>query len=80
MIKRYNDKKNVSGNIIKQARENKHLTKTEVCRKLELEGVYLNRDELLLMEKNQLMIKDFELIALCYILDIDINNLKKIFQ
>lgn len=76
MIKKYNNKKNISGSFLKNAREKKKITKAELCKKLELEGVYINRDELLLMEKNQLMIKDFELVAISKILDIDLNNLK----
>lgn len=76
MIKKYNNKKNISGAFIKNAREKKQMTKTDLCNKLELKGVYINRDELLLMEKNQLMIKDFEVVAISKILDIDLNNLK----
>lgn len=76
MIKKYNNKKNISGILLKEARERKGITKTELCKNLELKGVYINRDELLLMEKNQLMIKDFELVAISVILDIDLNNLK----
>lgn len=76
MIKKYNNRKNISGSFLKSAREQKKVTKAELCKKLELEGVYINRDELLLMEKNQLMIKDFELVAISKILDIDLNNLK----
>ena len=76
MIKKYNNNKNIAGNLIKKARENKKMTKTELCKKLELEGVYISRDELLLMEKNQLMIKDFEIAAISKVLDIDLNNLK----
>lgn len=76
MIKKYNNQKNISGIFIKNARENKKMTKAELCKRLDLKGVYINRDELLLMEKNQLMIKDFELVAISKILDIDLNNLK----
>ena len=76
MIKKYNNQKNISGTFIKNARESKKMTKAELCKRLELTGVYINRDELLLMEKNQLMIKDFELVAISKILDIDLNNLK----
>ncbi len=78
MIKKYNNHKNISGNLIKIAREKKNMTKTELCTKLELLGININRDELLLMEKNQLMIKDFELIAIALVLELDLNELKKI--
>lgn len=56
------------------------MTKAELCKKLELQGVYINRDELLLMEKNQLMIKDFEMVAISKILDIDLNKLKSFLE
>ena len=76
MIKQYNNKKNIVGTLIKEAREKKEMTKTELSKKLELYGVNINRDELLKIEKNQLLLKDFELVALSVILDIDLNNLK----
>ena len=76
MLKQYNHKKNIAGSLIKQAREAKKMNKTELSEKLQLKGVYINRDELLLIEKNQLLLKDFELTAISVILDIDLNNLK----
>lgn len=76
MIKKYNNKKNIAGSLIKEAREKKEMTKTDLSKKLELKGVCINRDELLLIEKNQLLVKDFELAAISEILDIDLNNLK----
>ena len=76
MLKQYNHKKNIAGYLIKQAREAKKMNKTELSKKLELKGVNINRDELLLIEKNQLLLKDFELAAISVILDIDLNNLK----
>lgn len=76
MIKQYNNKKNIAGALIKEAREKKQMTKTGLSKKLELYGVNINRDELLKIEKNQLLLKDFELVALSEILDIDLNNLK----
>lgn len=76
MLKQYNHKKNIAGSLIKQARDAKKMNKTELSKKLELKGVNINRDELLLIEKNQLLLKDFELAAISVILDIDLNNLK----
>ena len=52
------------------------MSKTELSKKLELKGVSINRNQLLLIEKNQLLLKDFELAAISEILDIDLNNLK----
>lgn len=76
MLKKYNNKKNIAGSLIREAREKKEMTKTDLSKKLELKGVCINIDELLLIEKNQLLVKDFELAAISEILDIDLNNLK----
>ena len=75
--KKFNDLKNVTGSIIKKAREEKRMSKKDLSKQLELYGVYINRDELLLIEKNNLLVKDFELIAISKVLDIDLNNLRK---
>lgn len=77
MIKQYNNKKNISGILIKNAREKMQMTKTELSKQLELRGININRDELLLIEKNKLLVKDFELAALSEILNINLNDLKK---
>lgn len=77
MIKKYNGKKkNITGTLIKQAMKKKNIGKMELSKRLELMGVYINRDELLKIEKNELMVKDFELAAISKILDIDLNNAK----
>lgn len=76
MIKQYNNKKNIAGSLIKEARERKQMSKTELSKKLELKSVYINRDKLLLIEKNKLLVKDFEIAAISEILDIDLNKLK----
>ena len=51
-IKKYHNKKNIAGMVIKIALKQSGMTKAELCRKLELEGVDIYRDVLLLMEKN----------------------------
>lgn len=81
MIKKYNNiSKNISGKIIKENREKQKISRIQLSNKLELLGVYLDRNEIRLIENNELMIKDFELIALAKILNIDLNNFKNIFD
>lgn len=80
MLKRYNDKKNISGTLIKQAREAKGMSKVKLSQLLDTLGVYINTDELLRIEKNQVLVKDFELTAIAQILDIDLNNLKNYLE
>ena len=77
MLKRYNDKKNISGTLIRRSREVKGMSKVRLSQLLDTYGIYINTDELLRIEKNQLLVKDFELIAIAQILDIDLNQLKK---
>ena len=69
------DLKNGNSNyLIYGHRNKKGLSKEEVCRRVQLHGVYIHRVELYRMEKGISIIKDFELIALCKVLDIDYNN------
>mgnify|MGYP000472402916 FL=1 len=80
MLKRYNDKKNISGTLIRRSREEKGMSKVRLSQLLDTYGIYINTDELLRIEKNQLLVKDFELIAIAQILDIDLNQLKKYLE
>ena len=73
-VKKYDNKANVIGNLLLEHRNKKGLSKEEVCRRVQLHGVYIHRVELYRMEKGISIIKDFELIALCKVLDIDYNN------
>lgn len=75
-MKKYEDKSNVIGNLIKGYRENLGLSKVEVCKRLQLHAVYLDGTELKRMEDGKMIIKDFELIALCKVLNIEYDKLK----
>lgn len=79
-MKRFNDNRNVIGDFIKTYREKKHYSKMELSRKLELLGIELDRFELYKIETNKKSVKDFELIALCIVLDIDFEDLKKLIE
>jgi len=77
MIKKYNGNKNISGTLIRNVRESKKITKTELCKRLELMGISINRDELYRIENNELMVKDFELAAIFDALNLDMNEVKR---
>lgn len=53
MLKRYNNKKNISGTLIRNAREEKGMSKVRLSQLLDTYGIYINTDELLRIEKNQ---------------------------
>lgn len=70
-MKKYENQANVIGKLLQEHRENKGFSKEEDCRRVQLHGVYIHRVELYRMEKGLSIVKDFELIALCDVLDID---------
>ena len=79
-MKKYENKNNVIGNLIKEYRENAKLSKTEVSRQLQLHTVYIDRTELKRMEEGRMIIKDFELIALFKVLKIPLEKLLDLIE
>ena len=76
-MKKFNEKRNIIGEIVQKNREKMKYSKTELSHKLELLGVELDRFELYKIETSKTSVKDFELVALCIVLNIDFNELKK---
>ena len=79
-MKRYENKINVIGTLIKNYREKNKLSKSELSRRLELHAVYIDRSELYRMEEGRIIIKDFELIALFKVLEIPFSKLKDLVE
>lgn len=73
-MKKYNNKANIIGNLLLEHRNKKVFSKEEVCRRVQLYGIDIHRVELYRMEKGISIVKDFELVALCNVLDIDYNT------
>lgn len=78
-MKKFNNKPNLIGQIIKSARQKKHFTKVDLCRELELVGIEMSRNEIYRIENNKMIVKDFELVAFCIVLDINFEDLKNWF-
>lgn len=79
-MKKYENKSNVIGDIIRKYRISKNLSKSEVSRRLQLHAVYIDRIQLYRMETDQMIIKDFELIALCKVLNIPFEELENLIE
>ena len=79
-MKKYEDKSNVIGTLIKKYRISKKFSKAELSRQLQLHAVYIDRIQLYRMESGQMIIKDFELIALCKVLNIPFSELENIIE
>lgn len=76
-MKKYgNEKSNVVGKLIKEYREKKNLKKKKLCELLQLHAVYITSTELKRIEEGNQILKDFELIAFCKVLDINYEELK----
>ena len=79
-MKKFNNNRNIIGNLVKKHRIKKHYTKADLSHKLELLGIELDRFELYKIETAKTSVKDFELIGLCIVLDIDFEELKRLVE
>ena len=79
-MKKYENKSNVVGNLIKKYREEKGLKKVEVSSMLQLHAIYLDSTELKRIEDGKQIVKDFELIGLCKVLNINYDELKNTIE
>ena len=58
------------GSNLKHIRENKNLSQSDLCCKLELLGVNMFKSDIYEIENNKRLVKDFEVKALCIALSI----------
>lgn len=79
-MKKYENKSNVIGSLITEYRKRKNLSKTKLCKMLQLHAVYLDITELKRIEAGEMIVKDFELIGLCKVLEIDYDELKNTIE
>lgn len=76
-MKKFNEKRNIIGEIVRKNRKKMNYSKTELSNKLELLGIELDRFELYKIENFKTSVKDFELVALCIVLEIDFDEIKQ---
>lgn len=79
-MKKFDGKSNAYGKIIEKYRKSKNMSRAYVSRELDLIDVPINPDELYRIERQNMILKDYELIAICMILDIDYNDLIKVIK
>ena len=56
------------------------MTQEDLCRKLQLNGINIYRWHLYKIINGKVILKDFELIVILDILDVDFNNLKNLIK
>lgn len=69
-VKKFNGKSNVIGKNIKKYRELRQLTQRELCDKISLLGLDMYHSDISQIENGKLLLKDFEIIAICKVLQI----------
>lgn len=74
-IKKFNKLSNVIGMNVRKYRELNHLSQRDVSNKVALLGVDLYSSDISLIENNKLLVKDFEILALCKVLNISVAQI-----
>lgn len=75
-MRKFNGKSNIAGEIIEKYRIEKNMSREELANQLQLLGINIDRTSILRIEQNKVILKDFELIAICKILKINYKNLE----
>ena len=71
----FNGKKNICGERIKEARKKLNLSQENLAAKLQIEGVIIERDSVSRIEIGTRFVADYELAALCRILNVSAEYL-----
>ena len=76
-VKKLNGKSNVIGKNIKKYRELRNLTQRELSNKIALLGIDIYHSDISQIENQKLLLKDFEIIAICKVLNVTYEQLSE---
>lgn len=79
-MKRFKEKSNAYGKIIEYYRKKKGYSRADLSREMDLIDIPMSQDELYRVERQRMILKDYELIAICLILEIDYTDLENIIK
>ena len=79
-MKKFKGKSNAYGSLIEKYRLEKGYSRSDLSRELDLIDIPISSDELYRIEKQIKIIKDFELIAICNILNIRLDQLSELID
>lgn len=77
IMRKFNNKSNLAGPIIEKYRLQANMSREQLAHQLQLLGINMDRTSILRIEKSEVLLKDFELIAIVKILGIDYHELEK---
>lgn len=79
-MRKFKNSANICGNIIENARLTKNLSREDLSERLQLMGISVDRSFIYRIERQNSILKDFELIAICEILEIPMDTLKSLLK
>lgn len=68
----YHGKKNLCGDRIREARQKKRLSQSDLCQLLQLAGVTVERDTISRMESGNRFVADFEAVTIADVLEVSV--------
>ncbi len=69
----YEGKKNISGNRIREARQKRRMSQTDLAAKMQIEGVIIERDSISRIEIGTRFIPDYELPIFSKVLNVPVE-------
>ncbi len=73
-INKYNNVRNISGNVLRELRTKKKMSQKQLAEKLQLEGIDLTSKEISKIENNGRLVQDFELFGFAKILGVSADE------
>lgn len=69
----FNGKKNISGERIREARQKKRLSQTDLAARMQVEGIIIERDSISRIEIGTRFIPDYELPVFAKVLNVSVD-------
>ena len=69
----FHGRKNLCGDRIREARQRGRLSQSDLCQKLQLEGVMLERDTISRIENGDRFVADFEAVTIAEVLGVPVE-------
>lgn len=68
----YHGKRNICGDRIREARQKRRISQSDLCKLLQLRGVMVERDTISRMESGSRFVADFEAVVIAEVLEVPV--------
>lgn len=69
----YNGKKNLCGDRVREARQKKRMSQSDLAARLQINGIILERDSISRIESGTRFVADYELLVLSEVLNVELS-------